>query len=42
MEPNEDSTIAKALIEDAIVRHGVQPGQLTLHPDRGTPIGARR
>lgn len=41
VETSEDSTIAKTLIADAIVRHGVGPGQLTLHADRGTSMTSK-
>ena len=37
----EDSLIAKALIDDALRRHGVGPGQLTLHADRGTSMTSK-
>ena len=38
---SEDSTIAKALIADAVARHGVGPDQLTLHADRGTSMTSK-
>ena len=38
---SEDSEIAKALIADAIARHGITPGQLTLHADRGTSMTSK-
>lgn len=41
VEISEDSTIAKALIADAIARHGVGKGQLTLHADRGTSMTSK-
>lgn len=37
----EDSTIARALIADAIARHDVGPDQLTLHADRGTSMTSK-
>ena len=41
VEISEDSTIAKTLIAEAIARHGVGKGQLTLHADRGTPMTSK-
>jgi putative transposase len=41
VEESEDSLIAKALIADALRRHGVTPGQLTLHADRGTSMTSK-
>jgi len=41
VETTEDSTIAKALIADAIARQGVGKGQLTLHADRGTSMTSK-
>ncbi len=38
---SEDSTIASALIAEAIARHGVGPHQLTLHADRGTSMTSK-
>jgi len=35
---SESSLVAKALIEEACRRHGIQPDQLTLHADRGSPM----
>ena len=37
----EDSTIARALIADAVSRHGVGRDQLTLHADRGTSMTSK-
>jgi len=37
----EDSEIAKALIADALARHGIGPDQLTLHADRGTSMTSK-
>jgi len=37
----EDSTIARALIADAVARHGVGRDQLTLHADRGTSMTSK-
>ena len=30
------------MFDDAIVKHNVAPGQLTLHADRGGPLGQDR
>ena len=38
---SEDSEIAKQLIADALARHGIEPGQLTLHADRGTSMTSK-
>ncbi|MDN3563090.1 IS3 family transposase [Paeniroseomonas aquatica] len=37
----ESATIFKALFDDAIDKHHVPPGQLTLHADRGGPMKAK-
>ena len=36
--PKESATLAEQLIADAIYRHGVPAGQLTLHADRGSSM----
>ena len=36
--PCESGELAKELIADALARHRVSPGQLTLHADRGTSM----
>ena len=36
--PSESGELAKALIADAIARHRVEPGQLTIHADRGSSM----
>jgi putative transposase len=36
--PREDSQLAKELIEDAVSRHQVPPGQLSVHADRGSAM----
>lgn len=41
VEASEDSKIAKALIDDALKRHGVGRHQLTLHADRGTSMTSK-
>ncbi len=37
----ESAALFKPLFDDAIVKHDVAPGQLTLHADRGGPMKAR-
>jgi putative transposase len=37
----ENTVLFKALFDDAFVKHGVPPGQLTLHADRGGPMKAK-
>lgn len=39
--PRESGTLAEQLIADAIYRHGVVDGQLTLHADRGSSMTSR-
>jgi putative transposase len=41
VERSESSEVAKALIADAVARHGIEPGQLTLHADRGTSMTSK-
>ena len=36
--PAESGELAKALIEDAVARHKVPPGQLSVHADRGSAM----
>jgi len=36
--PSEDGELAKELIADAVARHRVPPGQLTIHADRGSSM----
>ena len=36
--PSESGELARALIEDAVARHRVPPGQLTIHADRGSSM----
>lgn len=36
--PGESGELAKELIEDAVRRHNVPPGQLTVHADRGSSM----
>jgi putative transposase len=37
----ESATLFRPLFEDAIAKHNVPRGQLTLHADRGGPMRAR-
>src|SRR5208282_683911 len=37
----ESATLFKPLFDDAIVKHNIAPGQLTLHADRGGPMKAK-
>jgi putative transposase len=37
----ETATLFKPLLDDAIEKHNVPPGQLTLHADRGGPMKAK-
>jgi transposase InsO family protein len=37
----ESTVLFKALFDDAFVKHGILPGQLTLHADRGGPMTAK-
>jgi putative transposase len=37
----ESATLFKPLFDDAIAKHNVPPGQLTLHADRGSPMKAK-
>jgi putative transposase len=37
----ENSALSKQLFEEATTRYGIQPGELTVHQDRGPPMIAR-
>lgn len=37
----ESAPIARAMLADAFARHGIHPGQLVCHADRGTPMVAK-
>ncbi len=37
----ESASLVKALFDDTITKHDIQPGQLTLHADRGGPMKAK-
>ena len=41
VEPSESGALAKELIADAVCRHNVLPGQLTIHADRGTSMTSK-
>jgi putative transposase len=34
----ENSALAMQLMNEAVIRYGINPGQLTLHQDRGSPM----
>lgn len=36
----ENSALARQLMNEAVARYGIAPGQLTLHQDRGSPMTA--
>jgi len=36
----ENSALAKQLMDEATTRYGIEPGQLTVHQDRGSPMTA--
>lgn len=37
----ESSAVARSLLADAFERHGIKPGQLVCHADRGNPMTAK-
>ena len=37
----ETATLFKPLFDDAVTKHNIMPGQLTLHADRGSPMKAK-
>ena len=37
----ESATLFRPLFDDAVAKHAVPPGQLTLHADRGGPVKAK-
>lgn len=41
LAPSESAEVAQPMLEDAYRRHDVQPGQLTVHTDRGSPMTAK-
>ena len=38
LAPNESATLAEKLIEETCQRHDIEPGQLTIHADRGSSM----
>ena len=41
LAPNESATLAEKLIEETCERHRIQPGQLTIHADRGSSMRSK-
>jgi putative transposase len=41
LAPNESATLAEKLIEETCERHGIKPGQLTIHADRGSSMRSK-
>ena len=39
--PRESAVLAERLIADTCAKHGIHPGQLTLHADRGTSMKSK-
>ncbi len=39
--PHESAALAQRLIADTCAKHGIQPGQLTLHADRGSSMTSK-
>jgi putative transposase len=39
--PHESAALAERLIAETCAKHGIQPGQLTLHADRGTSMKSK-
>ena len=39
--PRESAALAQELIAEACARQGIEPGQLTIHADRGSPMKAK-
>lgn len=39
--PRESATLAERLIAETCARHGIQPGQLTVHADRGSSMRSK-
>jgi len=38
---HESAALAKVLIEESVTKHGVEPGTLVLHSDRGSPMTSK-
>jgi len=41
LAPGESATLAEKLIEETCERHGIEPGQLTIHADRGSSMRSK-
>ncbi len=41
LAPHESTTLAERLIGETCAKHGIQPGQLTLHADRGSSMKSK-
>lgn len=41
LAPHESATLAEKLIEETCERHRIQPGQLTIHADRGSSMRSK-
>ena len=41
LAPSESATLAEKLIEETCERHGIVPGQLTIHADRGSSMRSK-
>ena len=41
LAPRESATLAERLIADTCAKHDIQPGQLTIHADRGGPMRSK-
>jgi putative transposase len=41
LAPHESAALAERLIAETCVKHGIQPGQLTLHADRGSSMRSK-
>jgi len=39
--PRENATLAQQLIAETVLKQGVEPGELTIHSDRGSPMKAK-
>ena len=41
LAPNESASLAERLLEDCYRRHEIEPGQLTIHADRGSSMKSK-
>ena len=41
LAPHESAALAERLIGETCAKHGIQPGQLTLHADRGSSMTSK-